>query len=188
MLKSKELIKNSIPESIIVNNDYVKFVSDNTNIKLFYNGKIIEEIVSHGYYYLAMKIMLNNDISVENINNQFIKASRCGYPEVIKLLIINGAQVQAQNNGAIIYASFGGHLSAVELLIESGADIHSQDDKAIIWASDQGHLQVVKLLIALGANIHAQNDKAIAYASNRGHLSIVKLLKILVQISGPVII
>ena len=59
--KIKELIENSIHESIVVNSKYVKFVSNNTNIKLFHNEEIIRKIVSYGYSYLAMKIMLNND-------------------------------------------------------------------------------------------------------------------------------
>ena len=175
-LESKKLIKDSIPESIIVKSKYVKFISNNTNIKLFHNKKIIEKIVFHECPYLAMKIMLNNNESIDNINKQFIKASKYGYLHIIKLLINLGADIRAQNNQAIIYASRGGHLPIVKLLIELGADIHAQDNDAIIDASNRGHLDVVKLLIDSGADVHAQNNQAIILASNRGHLSAVKLL------------
>ena len=121
--KIKELLENIIPESIIMNSLYVKFVSNNVNIKLFYNEEIIEKIVSYECSYLTMKIMLNNNESIDNINEQFIKASICGYLFVIKLLIELGADIHVQNNRSIICASLEGHLSIVELLIKSGANI-----------------------------------------------------------------
>ena len=204
--KIKELIKDLVPESIIINFKYVKFVSNNTNIKLFHNEEIIKKLVFYECYYLAMKIMLNNDGSINNINKQFIKslsygyssivkllidlgadiglnnnypiivASYCGHLVTVKLLIDCGADVTAQNNQAIINASLRGYLSVVKLLIGSGANIHDQNNDAVICASWRGHLSVVKLLIELGANIHAQNNQAIIDASSRGHLSVVKLL------------
>ena len=204
--KIKELTQNSIPESIEVNSKYVKFISDNTNIKLFYDEEIIGKIVLYECYYMAMKIMLNNNESIENINKQFIKASERGYLSIIKLLIELGADIHTGNDIAIVNASHGGnlplvkllidfganihiqynqiiviasaqgHLSVVKLLIENGIDIHIDNDRAIVWASQQGHLSVVKLLIDSGANVHAQDNRSLILASGRGHLSVVKLL------------
>ena len=187
--KIKELLENLIPEgcekvvltfgdpeSITVHPKYVKFISNNTNIKLFHNAEIIEKIVSYGCSYLAMKIMLNNNDSIDNINKQFIKASRYGYLPVVKLLIDLGANIHINDDSAIIWASSNGHLSIVELLINSGANIHAQNNQAIICASCQGYLSIVKLLIESGADIHVQNDQAIINASYQGYLSMVKLL------------
>ena len=174
--KIKELIENSIPESIIVNSRYVKFVSNNINIKLFHSKKIIKKIVSYGNNYMAMKIMLNNNESIKNINEQFIESSKCDYLDMIKLFIELGADIHAKDNEAIIIASHNGHLSVVKLLIDSGADIHAQNDGAIIVASRLGHLFVVKLLINSGANVHAQDNGAIIWASWGGYLSVVELL------------
>ena len=42
------------------------------NIKLFYN-EIIDKIIFDECNYIAIKMMLNNDGSVENINNQFMR-------------------------------------------------------------------------------------------------------------------
>ena len=190
--KIKELIKDLIPESIIINSKYVKFTSNNTNIKFLRNEKIIEKLVSYGYSYLAMKIMLNNDESINNINKQFINASHYGYLDIVKLLInyesstipanVNitrkflGADVSYRNNQAIINASYQGHLSVVKLLIENGADIQAQNNQAIIGASYSGHLSIMELLIDSGADIHAHNDQAIISASWKGYLSAVELL------------
>ena len=162
--KIKELIKDLIPESIFVNSNHVNFVSYNTNIKLCFKNRI-GELISYGCAYLVMKIMLNNDGFICNINEQFIRASLCGYLDIVKLLIELGADIHTRNNQAIINASRRGHLPVVKLLIESGADIHAQYNLAIIDASWKGHLFVVKLLIESGADIHAQNNEAIIYAA-----------------------
>ena len=197
--KIKELIENSIhgggekvgttfgdPESIVANSKYVKFISNNTNIKLFHNEEITEKIVSYGCNYMAMKIMLNNNGSIENINNQFINASMLGYLEIVRLLInlenwnkipdFPGANVCVDFNCAIVIASRDGYLSIVKLLIDHGAKVSAQNNRAIILASLYGHLSVVKLLIENGADIHAIKNRAIAYAIKNKHLDVIKLL------------
>ena len=119
-LKIKELIKDLIPGSIMVNSKYAKFVSNNINIKLFFNKHIIEELISYGYHYLATKIILNNDNSIDN---KFKEVSHWGYPNTVKLLIDLGADINANDNQAIIDASIWGSLPLVKLLIELGAAI-----------------------------------------------------------------
>ena len=59
--KIKELLENSIPESITIHLRYIKFVSNNANIKLFHSEEIIGKLVSYGYYYIAMRmrVMIN---------------------------------------------------------------------------------------------------------------------------------
>ena len=127
--KLRKLIKDLIPESIVVNSKYVKFVSNNTSIKLFHNEKIIRKLVSHGYYYLSMKIMLNNDGSIENINDQFMESSKCGYLGVVELLINLGADICVNDNRAISMASYYGHSSVVKLLTKLGANINTRTIK-----------------------------------------------------------
>ena len=129
--KIKELIKNSISESIIVYSSYIRFISNNTNVKLFYNEEIIKKIVSYECNDMAMKIMLNNNRSIKNINKQFIKASKCGYLSIVKLLIELGADIHTQNNKAIFLASVYEHSPVIKLLMESGANISIDDSKMI---------------------------------------------------------
>ena len=172
----KELLGNLITQSIVANYPYVNFCSLNANIKLFYNRKIIRIIISYGYHYLAMKMMLNNNEYIININYQFVNASRYGYLEVVKLLIEKGANVRAQNNQGIIVASEYGYLEIVKLLIKNNVDMRAQNNRSIISASFNGHLSIVELLIKNGANVCAQNNQAIINASGKGHLKIVKLL------------
>ena len=117
--KINELIKDLISESIVVNSNevnlnYVRFISNNTNIKLFYYDESVFR--ESKCPYLMMKIMLNNDDSIENINEQLMKSSKCGYLEVIKLLIESGADIKYQNNNAIINASSKGHLNVFPII------------------------------------------------------------------------
>ena len=64
-------------------------------MKLFLSAK---ELVLYGFDYLAMKLMLNNDNSIENINKQLIESSRKKYLKIIKLLIKLCADVCTHNN------------------------------------------------------------------------------------------
>ena len=174
--KIKGLIENSIKESIRLYPKYVKFISDNINIKLFRSEEMIEKLDSYGCNYMAMKIILNNDGSIENINRQFKIASTWCYLSIVELLIKSGADVHSDNDEAIIWASDEGNLYMARLLIKNGANIQARNNLAIIHASDQGHLSLVKLLIDSGADIKAQNNRAIISASRNGHQEIVKIL------------
>ena len=138
--EAKELINNLILETIIVNSEYVKFISLNTNVKLFCNE---EELISHGYNYLVMKKMLNNNESKNNINKQLIESSEKGsdYSTSSRFLGIRKSE------------TFSCYLEIVKLLINMGANVKAQDNEAIIGASKYGNLEIIKLLIENGAAI-----------------------------------
>ena len=59
-----------------------------------------------------------------------------------------------------------------------GADIHADDEGALQWASQNGHLEVVQYLVEQGADIHAYDDYALRMASWHGHLEVVKYLQL----------
>lgn len=168
--KIKKYLKNLIPESISIHQKYVKFVSLNANIKLY--CKDFEQILLYGCPYLAMKIILNNDESIENINRQFLSSIEWGYLEIAKLLMDLGGN----HDEAIAFAASNGDLEMVQFLIKKGADIHTNYDLPLVWASMEGHLEVVKLLIKSGANVLAQDNEALIMATKKGHLEVVRLL------------
>jgi len=95
----------------------------------------------------------------------------------IEQLILEGADVHADNDCALRWASENGHLNLVKVLLENGADVHAKDDCALMRASNNGHLDVVKVLLKNGADVHADNDCALRWASENGHLNLVDLLK-----------
>ena len=60
--KIKELIKDLIPESVVINSKYVKFISNNMNIKLFCSKKIIEQLASYGHHFIYYRYILIREI------------------------------------------------------------------------------------------------------------------------------
>jgi len=80
-------------------------------------------------------------------------------------------------NNTMMDKAAEGDLEAVKLLLVAGADVSADDNWAIQIASRKGHLEIVKLLIANGADVTAGNNEAIRGASSQGHVEVVKLLE-----------
>ncbi|MCJ1467022.1 hypothetical protein MMC07_005644, partial [Pseudocyphellaria aurata] len=87
-----------------------------------------------------------------------------GHEQVVKLLLANGAEVNAQDKdgaNALQAASAKGHEQVVKLLLANGAEVNAQDKdgaNALQAASAEGHEQVVKLLLANGAEVNTQGE------------------------------
>ena len=112
--KIKELIKNAIQESIVSYLQYAEFISNNINIKLFYNQETIEKIISYGCHYMVIKIILNNGESIEKISNQFrLKKSEECFLYIIKEFIDMGADIYTKDNYGIVWNANKAYLSVV---------------------------------------------------------------------------
>ncbi|KAI9681017.1 MAG: hypothetical protein M1822_007091, partial [Bathelium mastoideum] len=117
--------------------------------------------------------------------NALQAASWGGNPQIVELLIKEGADVNAQGGeygNALQAASWGGNPQIVELLIKEGADVNAQGGQygnALQAASWRGNLQIVELLIKEGADVNAQGGQygnALQAASREGNPQIVELL------------
>ena len=178
----RELIKNLIPESIILHLFCIKFISNNTNIKLFYSEKIsiIEKMVFYEYHYLAMKIMLSNDNSIENINRQLMKASVCGYLSVVKLLTEMGSDVRMGDNSVIIYFNDDADIYDYHggtIWTPSNIDETFILSRTHLTLSNEGYLFGIKYLIENCIKLRSTiKNRAIIWATNKEFLSIEKLL------------
>jgi uncharacterized protein len=83
-----------------------------------------------------------------------VMASYWNHPEVVKLLIRSGADLNIRGDGgktALIFASrFNNIEVVVKLLIKGGADLNIRSDggrTALIWASSRNRIEVVKVLL-----------------------------------------
>ncbi len=103
-------------------------------------------------------------------------ASQQGHPEVVKLLLEAGANVnkaeKEEGFTSLLMASSEGQPEVVRLLLEAGADVDKTDKKGrtpLIVASMLGHTEVVKLL-------EAEDKKADKYR-NTSQPDVVEFLR-----------
>ena len=117
--------------------------------------------------------------------HRFIYAARYGYLDIAKLLISNGANVNAETTykwTPLHYAARDGYLDIAKLLISNGANVNAENTykwTPLHIAARYGYLDIAKLLISNGANVNAEDtDKwtPLHYAARYGYLDIAKLL------------
>ena len=107
------------------------------------------------------------DIEVKNKREEFTAlhfASYYGHPEIVELLLENGADIEGKDNyenTPLINATWYGNLKVVKLLLENGADIEAKNIKGITPLINTcliGHYKITKLLIEQGADIEAKSN------------------------------
>ena len=111
-------------------------------------------------------------------------------PEVIKVLLENGANVNTKNTDGVtsLYvAAQNGHLENVRLLLASKADVNVKcktNGSTALWiAANNGQFNIVKLLLENKADVNAKASKdgknytPLGIAKEAGRTHIVKVLK-----------
>ncbi|KAL4959122.1 uncharacterized protein BDV14DRAFT_194052 [Aspergillus stella-maris] len=108
-------------------------------------------------------------------------ASYCGHSATAKLLLENGAEIDAKDvyygQTPLSWAAENGHAAVIKLLLETGnVDVDSKDSQAgrtpLSWAAENGHVAVVKLLLESGkVDVDSKDSQY-----ENGHEAIVKLL------------
>lgn len=100
----------------------------------------------------ASIVIYINYKSPNNSKATLISVAAQGDEAKVKLLITNGAQINAtdsQGRTALMTASSKGNTAIVKLLLEQGADTNLKDNKgqtAFTRASDKRHQDIMKLL------------------------------------------
>ena len=115
-------------------------------------------------------------------------AARGGNATIAKLLLENGAEVNAQLGGrhgsVLAAAASAGSEATVRLLLENGADVNAQlggdYGSALAAAAREGEKATVRLLLENGADVNAQlggdYGSALAAAAWKGSEATVRLL------------
>jgi ankyrin repeat protein len=91
-------------------------------------------------------------------------AAREGHVDVAKVLIQNGADVNAIDGGkrTALHCAAVYNRDVAKVLIQNGADVNAvQKNKwtALFFAAQEGHVDVVKVLIQNGADVNAVDEK-----------------------------
>ncbi|KAI9724833.1 MAG: hypothetical protein M1812_000109 [Candelaria pacifica] len=108
------------------------------------------------------------------------------HPEVFKLLLEQGADIEAVNTPyrkperALHTAARYGHVETVKLLLEHGANIEAATDRmgerALLIAAYKGHPEIVKHGADIEAATKELGERALHIAAYEGHPETVKLL------------
>ncbi|KAK4220622.1 hypothetical protein QBC38DRAFT_525549, partial [Podospora fimiseda] len=107
--------------------------------------------------YVAAQLSKRRDFLNDEYGNALQAASLEGHQEIVKLLLDEGADVNAQGglyDNALQAASLEGHQEIVKLLLDKGAGVNEQGGfygNALQAASSKDHQEIVKLLLDKGA-------------------------------------
>jgi hypothetical protein len=114
-------------------------------------------------------------------------AAENGHIEITRLLLQNGAEVNARSNYGytpLHWAAENGHVDILHLLVENGANLEAQDVvgwRALHWAVLNGHLLFIQELISrYHVDINARNnygDTALRWARIHGFTEIITFLQ-----------
>lgn len=128
---------------------------------------------------LVVYSLEQNKANVNMGNNlPLMFANQGSYYEIMKYLILNGADPNANAADALKWQCAHGNLDIVRFLIEHGSlsHINASDSLPLRWAATKNHTDIVKYLLDNGANIHGKNEETLKRYSGRGDLEMVKYL------------
>ena len=130
---------------------------------------------------MLWKMLLMDDKDGENINENLLKAAKCGDETKVNTLFQEGADVNVVNDSGLFIIASEGHVSLVKVFIDHGANVNSKEALPLIVAAENGHLPVIQLLLDLGAEIDIQDeegDTALIKAVGEGHSEVANELRI----------
>ena len=100
-----------------------------------------------------------------------------GHIKIVDLLILNGADVNAENGSILSSAIKKGSIGIVELLISKGIDMNGKYGSMLSYALEVGNIEIVELLISKGADLALaiEHDESILHKSAKnGFLEITE--------------
>ncbi|KAF4968276.1 hypothetical protein FZEAL_10414 [Fusarium zealandicum] len=149
------------------------------------HDSLLYRAASFGLEPIVRRSLRSGITTVREMDAPLIVASKKGHERVLRLLIGNGADTEAQDKAGITAlhnASCRGDTKVARLLLESGADIEAQDKvgkTALHYTSFRNNTKFVQLLLESGADLEAQNKvgmTALHYALFYGDAKFVRLL------------
>ncbi|RFN44913.1 ankyrin repeat domain-containing protein [Fusarium flagelliforme] len=130
--------------------------------------------------------VVNQDPDPPRCLTDLMMASYIGLPVIVKLLLEEGAGIEAKDSDwsrtSLSWAAEEGQEAVVKLLLEKGADVNTKslfDETPVYLSAAKGYEAVVRLLLEKGADIHIAGfygQTPLRVAAERGHEAVVGLL------------
>nr|5AQA_A Chain A, OFF7_DB04V3 [synthetic construct]5AQA_B Chain B, OFF7_DB04V3 [synthetic construct] len=120
-----------------------------------------------------------------DLGRKLLEAARAGQDDEVRILMANGADVNAADNTGttpLHLAAYSGHLEIVEVLLKHGADVDASDVfgyTPLHLAAYWGHLEIVEVLLKNGADVNAMDSDGMTplhLAAKWGYKEIVEVL------------
>jgi hypothetical protein len=130
------------------------------NVKLGRRGRTqLHHCAKNGFTTSVKRLLSIRNINVNMKDDRFgatplHSAVMNGHIEIARLLLQNGADVNAKDNDGytpLHWAAFQGHIDILHLLVENGADLEAQENdgwRTLHFAADRGHLPFIQELIS----------------------------------------
>ena len=128
-------------------------------------------LVVHALDKKKENVRANNDLPL-------LLANQGSYYEIMKYLILHGADPNVDNANVLKWQCAHGNLDIVSFLIEHGSltHINSSNSLPLRWAATKNKTDIVKYLLDKGADIHGKDEETLERYSGRGDLEMVKYL------------
>ncbi|KAL7937040.1 ankyrin repeat-containing domain protein [Trichoderma chlorosporum] len=132
-----------------------------------------------GLEQVVRELLLKKTNTATDLHQSLYFASESGYEAIVRILLDNGADVNAHGWGTALTAASGnGHKETVQILLDNGADVNIRGDigSPLKRASERNHKEIVQMLLDSGADIDNGKDFPLCAASGMGHKEIVQIL------------
>ncbi len=112
----------------------------------------------------------------QNCKGALFLAAQYGHLEVLRSLIVRGADLKGTSGGKVLDAAVrGGHMETIKLLLDQGVD--PRQSGALYWAARSGQTEIARLLLARGVEVSGpEHAKTLAITAAEGHLEAARLL------------
>jgi ankyrin repeat protein/thiol-disulfide isomerase/thioredoxin len=124
--------------------------------------------------------------SIKTLNERLLEAAQGGHLDEVKVLLHDGAKVNARNDSfktPLIVAASTGNVGIVQALLKAGADVNAKAGvngvTALMYAALRGNIPLVRILLDAKAQLNLKDNvgrTALHFAAHDGKIEVMEML------------